>query len=416
MSDSGPGAAGGEVDRTLAGRYQLTEFIACGGMAEVWEGRDLRLARLVAIKMPLPHLRGLDQAMTRFRREAVAAAKLSHPNVVAVYDTGTDGADTFIVMERVSGESLAEMLSRQGPLDIEAAVAIGAQVANALDFAHRAGVVHRDIKPANILVTSDGQVKVTDFGIAKAMQDEGLTNTQGVLGTARYASPEQIEGRTPDGRTDVYALGVVLYEMLCGRAPFRADTEIAVAMAHVRDVPVPPSRLRKEVPAWLEAVVLRSLAKDPKDRFESAAALRAVLLDGGNPIETADAGGNGRVIIPPGRGGFVPTSGRGPSTTVLGDGRPPGAALGPLGGAAAPGVQTRFDRPDGLSQGRGSRGGSGGPGVRDGRSPGGPARRGPGRRDWFGRPSPGAGGQRTKARDLVGPRRRLPLVVGVVVL
>jgi serine/threonine protein kinase len=265
----------------LVGRYQLTRFIASGGMAEVWEGRDIRLARLVVIKMPLPHVRQLDHAMTRFRREAVAAAKLSHPNVVAVYDTGTDGPDTFIVMERVVGESLAELLAREGPMSVERAVTIAAQVAAALDFAHRAGVVHRDVKPANLLVTSDGVVKVADFGIAKAVQDEGLTDTRATLGTARYAAPEQLDGGTPDARTDVYALGVVLYEMLCGRAPFRADSEIAVAMAHIRDAPVPPSKLRPDLPGWLEGAVLRALAKRPDDRFVSAAEMRAVLLAGG---------------------------------------------------------------------------------------------------------------------------------------
>ncbi|MGH9065326.1 MAG: protein kinase domain-containing protein, partial [Acidimicrobiales bacterium] len=277
MTEAGPDGTG-RIGRVLAGRYHLVSFIASGGMAEVWEGRDALLARPVAVKMPLPHVARQDQAMRRFRREAVAAARLGHPNVVAVFDTGTDGPDSFIVMERVQGVSLREVLDREGALAVDRAVGIGAQVAAALAFAHRAGLVHRDVKPANILVTADGVVKVTDFGIAKAVLDEDLTQTNATVGTARYLAPEQIEGGPSSGRTDVYALGIVVYEMLCGRPPFEADSDIALAMKHLREPPPPPSSIRPDVPGWLEAVVLRALAKDPSARFETAAGLRRALL------------------------------------------------------------------------------------------------------------------------------------------
>lgn len=262
----------------LAGRYQLVRFIACGGMAEVWEGRDALLARPVAIKMPLAQVARQEQAMNRFRREAVAAARLGHPNVVAVFDTGRDGADSFIVMELVDGQSLDRLLDTTGPLEVGRAVSIAAQVAGALDFACRSGIVHRDVKPANVLVTRDGVAKVTDFGIAKAVLDEAPAQTSATFGTARYIAPEQVEGRPTDGRTDVYALGAVLYEMLCGRPPFRADNDMAVALMHLREAPPPPSALRPGTPPWLEQIVMRALAKDPSGRYDSAGQLRSALL------------------------------------------------------------------------------------------------------------------------------------------
>ncbi|HZD66632.1 MAG TPA: protein kinase [Acidimicrobiales bacterium] len=293
-------ATGAQADRVLAGRYRLLRLIASGGMAEVWEGRDLVLARPVAVKLPLAHLARQEQAMRRFHREAVAAAGLSHPNVVAVYDTGTDGSDSFIVMERVVGASLARLLAEEGPLAVDRAVSIAAQVGAALDFACRSGVVHRDVKPANVLVTADGVAKVTDFGIAKALQGEDTTRADTAMGTARYAAPEQVDGRAPDGRTDVYGLGVVLYELLCGQVPFAGDTDVAVAFQHLHEAPVPPSRLRPETPAWLEQVVLRALAKDPAERFESPGAMRAALVRGGDARSStgAPSGGGGHREVP----------------------------------------------------------------------------------------------------------------------
>ncbi len=257
-------------------------------MAEVWEGHDDLLARPVAVKIPLPHLAGEEAFVARFRREAIAAARLSHPNVVSIYDTGTDGEDSFIVMELVRGPTLREILAKEGPRSPGEAVAIASQVASALDFAHRAGIVHRDIKPANILVAEDGTAKVADFGIAKAGHD--TTVTRATVGTARYLSPEQVEGTRPDGRSDVYSLGVVLYEMLCGRPPFEADNELALALKHVRAQVVPPSALVPSVPEWLEAVVMRALSKDPAERFQTAGEMRKVLIGGPGYAPGADRG------------------------------------------------------------------------------------------------------------------------------
>lgn len=266
-------------DRILAGRYRLTRHLATGGMADVWEGYDVLLARAVAVKIPLAHLARQSRFQERFRREAVAAARLNHPNVVAVYDTGTDGDESYFVMELVRGPSLRQVMASSRRLLPERAVSVAAQVAGALDFAHRAGVIHRDIKPGNILLGPDGMVKVTDFGIAKAVLGEDLTETDTTLGTVRYFSPEQVEGRVLDGRSDIYSLGVVLYEMLCAQVPFAADNDVAVALKHVRERPDPPSS-RAPVPAWLDRVTLRCLAKDPAERFASAGELRRALLAG----------------------------------------------------------------------------------------------------------------------------------------
>ncbi len=256
--------------RVLAGRYRLVEFIARGGMAEVWEGHDVLLARRVAVKLPHPHLGRQETFRRRFRREAVAAARLSHPNVVAIFDTGTDDEDNFIVMELVDGPSVRELLVPDRPLPVDRAVSVAGQVAGALEYAHRQGVVHRDIKPANILLSRDDRVKVADFGIAKAALGDDNTQTGTALGTARYLAPEQVEGALPDGRSDIYSLGVVLYEMVCGRPPFQADNELALALQHMRAEPPPPRSLSPLVPPWLEEVVLTALAKSPDERFASA--------------------------------------------------------------------------------------------------------------------------------------------------
>ncbi|HWC38693.1 MAG TPA: protein kinase, partial [Acidimicrobiales bacterium] len=266
--------------RILAGRYRLVEFIARGGMAEVWEGHDGLLARRVAVKLPHPHLGRQEAFRRRFRREAVAAARLSHPNVVAIFDTGTDDEDNFIVMELVDGPSVRELLVPDRPLPVDRAVSVANQVARALAYAHRQGVVHRDIKPANILIGRDEMVKVADFGIAKAALGDDNTQTGTALGTARYLAPEQVEGGLADGRSDIYSLGVVLYEMVCGRPPFQADNELALALQHMRADPPPPRSLSPLVPPWLEGVVLTALAKSPEDRFASANSLCDALARG----------------------------------------------------------------------------------------------------------------------------------------
>jgi serine/threonine-protein kinase len=269
----------------LSGRYRLDRLIARGGMAEVWEGHDSVLARPVAIKVLHSHLAADADFQERFRREAIAAAKLSHPNVVSTYDAGTEGDRSFIVMELIRGETLRQALGR-GPLPVERAVDVAVQVAAALDHAHQANLVHRDIKPGNILLcedqTGDDRVKVADFGIAKAAAgaSHDLTLTGAIVGTAKYLSPEQVEGREPDPRSDLYSLGVVLYEMLCGSPPFTADTELATALLHVRGEAESPRRLRAGIPRRLEAVTLKALAKDPGERWTTALemgdALRAV--------------------------------------------------------------------------------------------------------------------------------------------
>jgi serine/threonine-protein kinase len=254
------------AESVLAGRYRLVRPVAGGGRAQAWEAHDEVLGRPVAIKVL--HLQvGEDGAFLEpFRREAVAAARLSHPHVVAVFDTGVDAGVAFIVTELVRGETLREVLAAQGALRPPRAAQIAIQVADALASAHGQGLVHRDIKPANILITDDGRVKVADFGMAQAGE-----------GSAAYLAPEQVDGGPQDPRTDVYSLGVVLYEMLCGRAPFTGDGDAALAMQHLRVPPVAPRQVRAGIPRSLEAVVLTALAKAPGDRYESAADMRAAL-------------------------------------------------------------------------------------------------------------------------------------------
>jgi len=274
-----PDAASGiSAERTLAARYRLLRRIDRGGMAEVWEGRDEILDRPVAVKVLDPRLAGDEAFLERFRREAVSAARLAHPNVVATYDTGTDDGVAFIVMELVQGVTLRDLLRSEGPLSPSRAVAIAAQVADALDYAHRAGIVHRDVKPGNVLVCDDGRVKVADFGIAKAALDPDLTQQGTFLGTAKYLPPEQVEGRPQDRRSDVYSLGIVLYEMLCGRPPFEADSEMAVALQRLHAEPLSPRQVRPGISRALERVVLRAMAKDPDLRYPTAADLRRDLL------------------------------------------------------------------------------------------------------------------------------------------
>ena len=280
--------------RLIAGRYRLDRLIASGGMAQVWEATDRTLVRKVAVKLLHPHLAADDSFVERFRREAVAAARLSHAAIVSIYDTCSDGDVEAIVMELVHGSTLRDYLNEHGALEPGQAVAILAEVADALDTAHRSGVVHRDIKPANILLSTDGRVLVADFGIAKAGDDLTATNT--TLGTAKYLAPEQVEGGPVDARTDVYALGVVLYEALCGRPPFSADTEAATALARLYQAPMRPRNVRAGIPRPLEDVTMRALARIPDQRFPSAAAFRAALLAAGRdapapPVVPADTSG-----------------------------------------------------------------------------------------------------------------------------
>jgi len=277
VSPSPPGPALAP-DRLLARRYRLVRRLARGGMAEVWEAVDEILSRPVAVKILLPHLAADEAFVTRFRREAVAAARLSHPHIVAVFDTWTDDGYEGIVMELVRGTTLRAVLDDEGALPPRRVAAVGAQVADALDVAHRGGLIHRDVKPGNILLTEDGRVLVTDFGIAKASEaTSDLTEVGQVVGTAKYLSPEQVEGRPLDPRSDIYALGVVLYESATGQPPFAADNVTATALARLHAPPTAPRTLRADLPPALEAIVMRAMARRPEDRYPTAAAMRDAL-------------------------------------------------------------------------------------------------------------------------------------------
>src|SRR5204863_2555996 len=273
--------------RVYNGRYEIVEHIARGGMAEVFRARDLLLDRPVALKVLFPEFATDRSFVERFRREARSAANLNHPNIVSIYDWGQEDGTYFIVMEYVEGRSLRQMIREDGPLPAKQAAQIGADIAAALAFAHKNGVIHRDVKPGNVLIDPTGQVKVTDFGIARGGDaQEALTQTGAVMGTATYFSPEQAQGRPIDPRSDVYALAVVLYEMVVGRPPFSNENPVAVAYQHVRERPIPPRQRNPKVPAPYEAIVLKGLAKNPVNRYASAEELRADLrrFVAGRPI------------------------------------------------------------------------------------------------------------------------------------
>jgi serine/threonine protein kinase len=274
----------------LAGRYRLERRLAQGGMAEVWLATDLSLDRRVAVKWLKPSLASDPVVAERFRREAVAVARLTHPNIVAVHDVFAEGGRQAVVMQLIDGKSLRQLLDVQTRLSPELTIHIGTSVAAALDAAHRAGFVHRDVKPGNILVTPDGRVLLTDFGIAKGLEgDDDLTSDNVMMGTAKYLSPEQVRGRKLDGRADLYSLGLVLYECLAGRVPFIGETDADTALARLQRDPTDLARLRPTLSRGLVDLIHRLLARNPNRRPGSGADLRAELLRlAGEPLSTLE--------------------------------------------------------------------------------------------------------------------------------
>nr|WP_324650194.1 Stk1 family PASTA domain-containing Ser/Thr kinase [Georgenia sp. H159] len=277
-----------EVPKVLAGRYEVRELIGRGGMAEVYIGYDSRLSRTVAIKVLRSDLARDPTFQARFRREAQSAASLNHPAIVSVYDTGEDDVVTsggerapvpYIVMEYVEGHTVRSLLVDGSAVPIDEATEIVIGVLSALAYSHREGIVHRDIKPGNVMLTPTGQVKVMDFGIARAMADSAATMTQthAVVGTAQYLSPEQARGEVVDARSDIYSTGCLLYELLTGEPPFSGDSAVAVAYQHVRELPKAPSEVASDIPETLDRIVLKALAKDREDRYPDAAAMRSDL-------------------------------------------------------------------------------------------------------------------------------------------
>lgn len=261
------------VPEVLADRYEIDSVVGEGGMAKVFRGTDNVLGRTVAVKVLGSQFARDETSVTRFRREAQSAASLNHPNVVSVYDTGSDDGVHWIVMEYLEGRTLKEVIGDEGPLDPERATTIARDVALALSTAHERGLVHRDVKPANIMITPSGETKVMDFGIARAVTSTGdptLTRTGFVMGTAAYLSPEQAEGKPVDARSDIYSLGCVVYEMLAARPPFHGDSPVAVASKHLSEEAEPISRFNPTVPPQVEEVVARAMRKNPDQRYQDA--------------------------------------------------------------------------------------------------------------------------------------------------
>src|SRR5437660_1245381 len=265
------------INTLFDGRYRIMRKLGTGGMANVYLAEDQELGRRVAIKILNDRHANDEQFVERFRREAKNAAALSHPNIVSIYDRGEAEGTYYIAMEYLDGRTLKELIVQRGPAPVTVSVEYARQVLSALRFAHRHGIVHRDIKPHNVLVDGEGRVKVTDFGIARAGAASQMTEAGSIVGTAQYLSPEQAKGTAVDQRSDIYSLGIVLYELLTGSVPFTGDTPVEIAMKHISETPAPPSSVRPDVPHDLDLVVTRALAKDPADRYQSAEEMDADL-------------------------------------------------------------------------------------------------------------------------------------------
>jgi serine/threonine-protein kinase len=282
-------------DTMVDGRYRIIRRIGSGGMADVYEAEDTQLGRRIALKVLQPRFAQEPASVERFRREASSAAALQHPNIVGIFDRGEFDGTPYIAMEHVEGRTLKEIVAEQGPLPPERAIDLAEQVLRAAGYAHRRGVVHRDLKPHNVLVDAEGRARVADFGIALAGPSD-MTETGSIVGTAQYLSPEQAQGQAVTPRSDLYSVGVLLYELLTGHVPFDGDSPVAVALKQVSEAPVPPSQRNPTIPPALEAVVLRALEKDPLRRFPDADAFIAALdaaREGSRGSPCRAAGGRG---------------------------------------------------------------------------------------------------------------------------
>ncbi|MGH2977322.1 MAG: Stk1 family PASTA domain-containing Ser/Thr kinase [Gaiellaceae bacterium] len=297
------------IDTLFDGRYRIMRKLGAGGMADVYLAEDQELGRRVAIKILNGRHANDDQFIERFRREAKNAAALNHPNIVSIYDRGEAEDTYYIAMEFLDGRSLKELIVGHGAAPVKVAIEYARQILSALRFAHRHGIVHRDIKPHNVLVDGEGRVKVTDFGIARAGTSQ-MTETGSIVGTAQYLSPEQARGGEIDQRSDLYSLGIVLYELLTGKTPFEGDTPVEIAMKHLSAVPKPPSELRPDIPPELDMVVLRALAKDPDDRYQSADEMEADLerVARGAPVAAATVDSATQVLRRPPAAASEPTA------------------------------------------------------------------------------------------------------------
>src|SRR5579859_4866808 len=280
------------VGQKLNDRYQIEELIGEGATAAVYRGTDTRLRRTVAIKILLPHVHITTKQ--RFEREALASAKLNHPGIMAIYDVGQDGDSNYIIVELVKGKPLYDYI----PSKAEFVARVGQQICLALDYAHRAGIIHRDVKPANIYLTEDDVIKIMDFGLAIPVEggQKRLTALGSIIGTPAYLSPEQAQGKPLDPRTDLYSLGVVLYEMITGQLPFDADDIASILLQQVNKPPVKPSHYVPDMPLWLETVILKALEKQPEQRFQSAAAMAAAMSGPAMTTGTISTGASAEII------------------------------------------------------------------------------------------------------------------------
>ena len=333
------------VGEVVADRYELEELVGTGGMSSVFKARDRLLERPVALKILHEHYLSDADYVERFRREARAVAQLAHPNIVTVIDRGEEGGRQFIVFEYVDGENLKQLVNREGALPVRDAVQLAAQVARALGYAHHRGIVHRDVKPQNVILNEDGRAKVTDFGIARSLDVDGVTQTGTVLGTSDYIAPEQAQGQDVNAQTDVYSLGVVLYELVTGELPFRGEGFVAVAMQHVNEPPPNVLERRGDVPPRLALAIERAMAKRPEDRQESMDELVADLESALRELDGYGDESERTLVVPAAvrRGRRMRRRRRPPIFLIL-------LALGVLAGAAAvfllvDGVQNKDSTP-----------------------------------------------------------------------